>query len=89
MTDDLTLEYPKFKTQVAALRKASERKYAAYTKAQAVLKEFLKDCPHVELEIKRDYIEGGYYDKSQTREWFQCALCGERGPVTITSGSYA
>lgn len=78
---DLTPEY-------VALKAAVEKKKKLLAKHSADLKKLLNKCPHEELELKESYFEGSYYDKASTDRWYQCKLCGERGPVTTETHSW-
>lgn len=78
---DLTPEY-------VALKLKIERKKSLLAKHSAELRKLLNSCTHEELELKESYFEGSYYDKAYTDKWYQCKLCGERGPVTTTTHSW-
>lgn len=78
---DLTPEYVKLKEKIAHKKKL-------IAKHSAALKSLLNACPHEELELKEMYFEGSYYDKAYTDRWYQCKLCGERGPVTTDTHSW-
>lgn len=63
-----------------------ERASAALKIAYAAVNETreLRDklCPHTDIEEKRDYFPGSYYDTDYTDYWNQCKCCGAKSEVT-------
>lgn len=78
---DLTEPYLELKAKI-------EKKKQLISKHMEEMNKLLEKCPHEELELKEYYFEGSYNDKAYTDTWYQCKLCGQKGPVTTEMHSW-
>lgn len=77
---------------IEAKNQAHEELMAPHYERIAELKSrLLQVCPHPQhkLERKHHYVEGGYLDRSQSTEWYECQVCGSCSEKKTTFGGYA
>lgn len=51
--------------------------------------EIKRTCEHEEVVKRKQYIEGSYYDRSETITWDECVHCGEKFNKKSTLGYFA
>lgn len=85
---EITPEYIEFKKKVEAQRKVIDRKRILLDAQREILLLLLIDCPHEEIEEKRSYDSGSYYDKATTQMWNRCKLCGAESQREIIQHNY-